>query len=132
MPADLYRSPIPDQLWERIRKEFQLPSLEQVRERFSAVREDPEPVMRQVVRIFLDGGTYCPGYQFRSDLTLEPVVVALFERAMQLRIPHNYFALWMMVPSPALQGSRPVDLRRSGEASALLTGLERTFTSEAA
>jgi len=132
VPADLYRSPIPDQLWERIRKEFQLPSLEQVRERFSAVREDPEPVMRQVVRIFLDGGTYCPGYQFRSDLTLEPVVVALFERAMQLRIPHNYFALWMMVPSPALQGSRPVDLRRSGEASALLTGLERTFTSEAA
>lgn len=132
MPADLYRSPVPEQLWERIRNEFQLPSLEQVRERFSAVHEDPEPVMRQVVRIFLDGGTYCPGFQFRSDLTLEPVVVALFERAMELRVPHNYFALWMMVPSPALQGRRPVDLRRSGDVSALLAGLERTFTVEAA
>ena len=38
---------------------------------------------------YLDGGTYCPGFQFRSDLTLEPVVVALFERAMELRVPHN-------------------------------------------
>lgn len=132
MPADLYRSPIPEQLWERIRNEFHLPSLEQVRERFATVHEDPEPVMQQLVRIFLDGGTYCPGYQFRPDQTLEPVVVALFERAMELRIPHNYFALWMMVPSPALQGRRPVDLRRSGGASVLLVGLERTFTSGAA
>ena len=132
MPADPYRSPVPEQLWGRIRDEFRLPSLEQVRERLSAVHEDPEPVMQQLVRIFLDGGTYCPGYQFRPDQTLEPVVVALFERAMELRIPHNYFALWMMVPSPALQGARPVDLRRSAEASALLTGLERTFTVEAA
>ncbi|YCK79721.1 hypothetical protein M1D89_01435 (plasmid) [Arthrobacter sp. D3-18] len=132
MPADLYRSPVPEQLWKRIRNEFHLPSLEQVRERFASVHEDPEPVMRQLVRVFLDGGTYCPGYQFRPDQTLEPVVVALFERAMELRIPHNYFALWMMVPSPALQGKRPVDLRRSGEASALLAGLERTFRDEAA
>lgn len=127
----MYRSPVPEQLWERIRNEFHLPSLEQVRERFSAVHEDPEPVMRQLVRVFLDGGTYCPGYQFRPDQTLEPVVVALFERTMELRIPHNYFALWMMVPSPALQGKRPVDLRRSGDASALFAGLERTFTDAA-
>ena len=89
MPADLYRSPVPEQLWERIRTEFHLPSLGQVRERFSAMQEDPEPVMRELVRVFLDGGTYCPGYQFRPDLTLEPVVVELFERAMELRIPHN-------------------------------------------
>nr|WP_256869653.1 hypothetical protein [Paenarthrobacter ureafaciens] len=109
-----------------------MPSLEQVRERLSAVHHDPEPVMQQLVRIFLDGGTYCPGYQFRHDQTLDPVVVALFERAMELRVPHNYFALWMMVPSPALQGKRPVDLRRSGDASVLLPGLERTFTAEAA
>lgn len=132
MPVDLYRSPVPEQLWERIRNEFHLPSLEQVRERLSAIYEDPEPVMSQVVRIFLDGGTYCPGYQFRPDQTLEPVVVALFERAMELRIPHNYFALWMMVPSPALQGKRPVDLRRSGDPSVLLVGLERTFRDKAA
>ncbi|VXB66617.1 conserved hypothetical protein [Arthrobacter sp. 9V] len=132
MPADLYRSPVPEQLWERIRTEFHLPSLEQVRERLSAVHEDPEPVIRQLVRVFLDGGTYCPGYQFRPDQTLEPVVVALFERAMELRIPHNYFALWMMVPSPALQGTRPVDLVRSSDASVLLAGLERTFRDKAA
>ena len=132
MPADLYRSPVPEQLWERIRNEFHLPSLEQVRERFSAVQEDPEPVMRELVRVFLDGGTYCPGYQFRPDLTLEPVVVELFKRAMELRIPHNYFALWMMVPSPALQGSRPVDFRRSNRTPALLVGLERTFQGQAA
>ena len=133
MPAGLYRSPVPEQLWARIREEFGLPSLEQVRERLSVVREDPEPMMRQLVRVFIgEGGTYCPGYQFRPDLTLDPVVVELFERAMELRIPHNYFALWMMVPSPGLQGSRPVDLRRSGDASTLLAALERTFTITAA
>ena len=132
MANDLYRSPIPEQLWERIRDEFGLPALEQVRERISVMREDPEPVMQQLVRVFLDGGTYCPGFQFRADLTLDPVVVELFERAMELRVPHNYFALWLMVPSPALRGSRPVDLRRNGDASLLLVGLERTFTDKAA
>ncbi|MDR6639595.1 hypothetical protein [Paenarthrobacter nitroguajacolicus] len=132
MPADLYHSPVPEQLWERIRNEFHLPSLDQVRERFSAMQEDPEPVIRELVRVFLDGGTYCPGYQFRPDLTLEPVVVKLFERAMELRIPHNYFALWMMVPSPALQGKWPVDLRRNNKASALLVELDRTFAGRAA
>lgn len=132
MLADLYRSAVPEQLWERIRNEFRLPGLEQVHERLSAIHEDPKPVMQQLSRVFIDEGTYCPGYQFRPDLTLEPVVVELFERAMELRIPHNYLALWMMVPSPALQGRRPVDLRRSGDATALLAGLERTFTAEAA
>lgn len=127
MPADLYRSPIPEQLWERIRKEFHLPSLEQVRERLSMTQENPVPAMSQVVRIFTDDGTYCPGYQFQPDLSLEPAVVALFKRAMELRIPHNYFALWIMVPSPALQGARPVDLRRSGKTPVLLAELERTF-----
>lgn len=51
---------------------------------------------------------------------------------MELRIAHNYFALWMMVPSAALHGSRPVDLRRSDGTSALLAGIERTFQSKAA
>ncbi|GAT89612.1 hypothetical protein CVCC1112_4271 [Paenarthrobacter nicotinovorans] len=60
------------------------------------------------------------------------MVLALFERAMELRVPHNYFALWMMAPSPALQGLRPVDLRRNGDISLLLAGLERTFTKVAA
>jgi len=133
MPTDLYRSPVPEQLWARIREEFGLPSLEQVHERLSGVRENPEPMMRQLVRVFIgEEGTYCPGYQFRPDLTLEPAVVALFERALELRIPHNYFALWMMAPSPALQGTRPVDLRRSGKASVLQAALEKTFLESAA
>ncbi len=126
MPTDLYRSPIPEQLWDRIRDEFGLPSLEQVRERLSAVQEDPEPAMGQLVRVFFpDGGTYCPGYQFRPDLTLNPVVAELFERALELRIPHNYFALWMMVPSPALDGRRPVDLRHIQDPSPLQAALGR-------
>ncbi|WOC63478.1 hypothetical protein RI444_22760 (plasmid) [Paenarthrobacter sp. AT5] len=132
MPTDFYRSPIPEQLWERIRNEFNLPGLEQVRERLSTVHEDPEPIMRQLARVFIGEGVYCPGFQFRPDLTLDPVVVGLFDRAMELRIPHNYFALWMMVPSPALQGSRPVDLRRSGKATTLQAALEQAFTPMAA
>ena len=132
VPADLYRSPVPEQLWERIRNEFHLPSLEQVRERLAAIHEDPEPMMRQLVRVFIDDeGTYCPGFQFFPDLTLDPVVVELFERAMELRIPHNYFALWMMVPSPVLHGARPVDLRRR-DATVLLALLGRNFTKVAA
>jgi len=132
VPADLYRSPVPDQLWERIRNEFKLPSLEQVRERLSTVQEDPEQVMRQLFRVFVDDGTYCPGFQFRPDLSLNPLVVHLLERAMELGIPHNYLALWMMVPSPVLQGSRPVDLRGSADSSILHAVLEQTFTEMAA
>lgn len=37
MPADPYRSPIPSQLWDKIRDEFGLPTLAQVRERLDAV-----------------------------------------------------------------------------------------------
>lgn len=32
------------------------------------------------------------------------------ERAMDLKIPHNYFTLWMVTPSRNLAGSRLVDL----------------------
>ena len=34
-------------------------------------------------------GTPAPGCQYRADLSLYPVVVGLFERAMELRIPRN-------------------------------------------
>jgi hypothetical protein len=53
------------------------------------------------------------------------VVTCLFERALELRIPHNYFAVWMMVPSPALDGRRPVDLRDSPDPARLLVALGR-------
>jgi len=59
-------------------------------------------------------------------------VVALFERAMDLGIPHDDLALCMMVPSPVLQGSRPVDLRGSADSSILHAVLEQTFTEMAA
>ncbi|MET3176050.1 UNVERIFIED_ORG: hypothetical protein ABIB52_003923 [Arthrobacter sp. UYCu721] len=47
--------PISAQTWEAIRAEFTLPSLAQVRHRFAELIEDPEPVMRQLVRVFLSG-----------------------------------------------------------------------------
>lgn len=51
MPAH----PIPAQAWDSIRAEFTLPSLDQVRRRLSELMEDPEPIMRQLVRVFLSG-----------------------------------------------------------------------------
>ncbi|MEC3853193.1 hypothetical protein [Paenarthrobacter ureafaciens] len=123
---ELYRSPIPPQLWQRIREEFGLPTQDQVRERLTAF-QDPEPVMRRMARVFVDQETYCPGYQFRPDLSLNPVVVGLFERAMELRIPHNYLALWMMTPCPALRGSRPVDRLKPGNKAAMHAALESTL-----
>jgi hypothetical protein len=47
--------PISHQTWAAIRTEFTLPTLAQVRRRLSELMEDPEPVMRQLVRVFLSG-----------------------------------------------------------------------------
>jgi hypothetical protein len=47
--------PISDQVWDGIRTEFTLPAVGQVRHRLSELMEDPEPVMRQLVRVFLSG-----------------------------------------------------------------------------
>lgn len=47
--------PISDQTWAGIRTEFTLPALAQVHRRLSELMEDPEPVMRQLVRVFLSG-----------------------------------------------------------------------------
>ena len=46
---------ISDQIWAGIRTEFTLPTLAQVRRRLSELGEDPEPIMRQLVRVFLSG-----------------------------------------------------------------------------
>ena len=81
--------PISDQTWEGIRAEFTLPALQQVRRRLSELMEDPEPVMRQLVRVFIDDGTFCPGFQFLPGGQLRPAVVELFQRAMDLQIPHT-------------------------------------------
>ncbi|WP_426976943.1 hypothetical protein ACQCSU_19585 [Pseudarthrobacter sp. O4] len=56
------RQPVRDQTWEGIRAEFTLPALGQVRRRLSELMDYPEPVMRQLVRVFIDDGTFCPGF----------------------------------------------------------------------
>ncbi|MET1088170.1 MAG: hypothetical protein ABWY04_13785 [Arthrobacter sp.] len=98
-----------DQTWAGIRTEFTLPTLQQVRRRLAELMEDPEPVVQQLVRVFIDDGTICPGFQFLPGGQLGPTVVALFQRAMELQIPHNYLTLWMITPSRAFAGARPVD-----------------------
>ncbi|MET3952468.1 hypothetical protein [Arthrobacter sp. UYEF36] len=117
------RQPISDDTWERTRIEFTLPSLELVRRRLSELMEDPEPVMRQVVRVFIEEGTFCPGFQFLPGGQLHPTVVGPYQRAMELQIPHNYFTAWMVTPSRALAGGRPVDHLKGGRAP-LLRALE--------
>ncbi|MFB8369613.1 hypothetical protein ACFC25_09630 [Pseudarthrobacter sp. NPDC055928] len=106
----LDNEPVSDQIWAAIGAEFALPSLEQISSRLSELMEDPEPVMQQLVRVFIDEGTFCPGFQFLAGGQLHPTVVDLFKRAMELKIPHNYFTVWMVTPSSSLAGSRPVDL----------------------
>ncbi|MET1065345.1 MAG: hypothetical protein ABWX85_10285 [Arthrobacter sp.] len=42
---------------------------------------------------------------------------------MELQIPHNDFTLWMVIPSRALGGSRPVD-HLKGDPAPLMQALE--------
>ena len=116
MPSPVSPGSVSDQTWEAIKAEFTMPALEQVRRRLSELVEDPEPVMRQLVRVFIDEGTYCPGFQFLAGGRLHPIVTALFQRAMELKIPHNYFTVWMITPSRELGGSRPVDVLKDSRA----------------
>jgi hypothetical protein len=111
--------PISDQRWDAIRLEFTLPALGQVRRRLSELMEDPEPVMQQLVRVFIDDGTFCPGFQFLPGGQLRPAVVELFQRAMELQIPHNYLTVWMVTPSRELAGARPVDHLKGDPAPSL-------------
>jgi hypothetical protein len=70
---------------------------------------DPEPVQRAPVRVFIGDGTFCPGFQFTAGDRLDPGVTVLFRAALEAKVPHNYFALWMMAPARELSGTRPVD-----------------------
>ncbi|MEC5181544.1 hypothetical protein [Arthrobacter sp. CG_A4] len=101
--------PISDQTWAGIRAEFTLTALQQV--------------LRQLVRVFIDDNTFCPGFQFLPGGQLHPTVVELFQRAMELQIPHNYFTAWMVSPSRDLAGARPVD-NLKGDPAPLLRALE--------
>jgi len=104
------RGPIDASVWAGIEAEFTLPSLGQVKARVGSLTANPESVLRRLVRVFIGEGTFCPGFQFTRESGLQPAVTALFDRGMQLKIPHNYFAAWMVTPSTDLAGSRPVDL----------------------
>ena len=114
--------PISNQTWAGIRTEFTLPTLGQVHRRLSELMDDPEPVMQRLVRVFIDDGTFCPGFQFLPGGQLHPTVLILFQRAMELQIPHNYFTLWMVTPSRDLAGTRPVD-HLNGDPAPLLRAL---------
>lgn len=112
--ADLARTPamgapIPESVWAGIEAEFTLPSLEQVRARVQSTAADPEPVLSQLVRVFIGEGTFCPGFQFLSGGGLNDAVTTLFRRALELKVAHNYFSAWMVTASTDLAGSRPVD-----------------------
>ena len=89
MPPPIIGRPVPEEVWESIRAEFALPTLEQVRRRLAELMEDPAPVMSQLIRIFIGEGTYCPGFQFLPDGQLHAAVMSLFRHAMELKIPHN-------------------------------------------
>jgi hypothetical protein len=104
------RGPIEASVWEGIEAEFGLPTLEQVRERLAAQLADPEPVLRQVLRVFIDEDAKCPGFQFLPGDRLHPAVTGLFRRALELKVPHNYFAAWIVTGNRGLGGVRPVDV----------------------
>lgn len=104
------RGPIDASVWAALEAEFTLPSLEQVRGRLETLTADPEPAMRRLVRVFIEDGTYCPGFQFAPGGGLRLAVTDLFARAMELDVPHNYFSAWMVTPSTDLAGARPVDI----------------------
>jgi hypothetical protein len=56
MPSLIMGRPVSEEeVWESVRAEFALPALEQVRRRLAELMEDPAPVMRQLVRVFLSG-----------------------------------------------------------------------------
>jgi hypothetical protein len=123
MPSPIIGHPVPDHLWESIRAEFTLPTLEQVRRRLAELMEDTNPVMRQLIRVFVREETYCPGFQFLPGGQIHPTVASLFRHALELRIAHNYFTVWMITPARDLGGARPVDsLLRAGQLHQALEG----------
>jgi hypothetical protein len=101
---------VPDRIWDSIREEFTLPTSAELEAHFQALGD--AEAMRRAVRVFIGGGTFCPGFQLKDRLLHEPVA-RLFEHAMALKVPHNVFSAWMVTPRPGAAGSgsrsRPVD-----------------------
>jgi hypothetical protein len=53
---------------------------------FDALYNDPEPILRQAVRVFMGEDTLFPGFQI-IDGALSPTVLALFDKALELQVP---------------------------------------------
>lgn len=83
-------------------------TLDECEAHFEKLVGDAEPYMRQLIRVFVDDETLAPSYQFREDGLLHPVVQALFNRAVELRVPHNSFTHWMLTPLSGKNYPRPV------------------------
>jgi hypothetical protein len=88
-----YWPAVPERIWDSIREEFTLPTAAGLEVHFQALGQ-PE-AMRRAVRVFIGEGTFCPGFQLKDGLFCEPVL-DLFHHAMELKIPHNVFAAWMV------------------------------------
>jgi hypothetical protein len=114
-PVIMNRRPVSNQIWDGIWAEFTLPALERVCRRLAELMEDPEPVMQQLVRFFIGEGTFCPGFQFLPGGQLHPTVLILFQRALDLQIPHNCFTAWMVTPARTLDALRPADCLQLGD-----------------
>lgn len=96
------------EIWDRIRSEFGLLTQDEFEAHFETLFNDPEPFLRQAVRVFIDDDALFPGFQIVDGL-LSPTVLALFEKALELDVPHNIFASWMVTHLPGKNYPRPVD-----------------------
>lgn len=104
--------PVPDRVWDQIRAEFGLFTVDQFEVHFETLFDDPEPFLQQAVRVFAGDETFLTGFQLHDfqlhNTGLHPVVLALYNQALEQEIPHNVFSAWMMTP-PYKGTERPVD-----------------------
>jgi hypothetical protein len=54
--------------------------------------EDPEPFMRQLVRVFIDDGTFCPGSSSPAGSSSQRLQHSSAEPWSW--VPRNYFTVW--------------------------------------
>lgn len=96
-----------DSVWDRIRDEFGMLTEEQFEQHVEALFGDAEPFLERGVRVFIGDDTFFPGFQLVRGMP-DRVVTDLFAQAMDLKIPHNVFAAWMVTPVRP-RFDRPID-----------------------
>lgn len=107
MPAQRSWPAVGENVWARIRDEFGLRTGDEVEAHFEALYGDADPYLQQAVRVFIGDEAFFPGFQFHEGV-FHPTVLALFRQAVDLKVPHNVFAAWMVTPLRA-GAQRPVD-----------------------